>query len=52
MWKPFTNSVMKNVPNARVIFDKFHIMRHLSKVLDETRRTKYKRLSGKDRSYI
>ena len=52
MWKPFRNSVLENAPNARIIFDKFHIMRHLSKALDEVRRNEYKRLSGKDRSYI
>ncbi len=52
MWKPFRNSVMSNAPNARIIYDKFHIMRHLSKALDEVRRSEYKRLSGKDRSYI
>ena len=33
MWKPFRNSVIHNAPNARVIFDKFHIMRHLSKAV-------------------
>jgi transposase len=52
MWKPFRNSVLKNAPDARIIFDKFHIMRHLSKALDQVRRNEYKRLSGKDRSYI
>ena len=52
MWKPFRNSVINNAPHARIIFDKFHIMRHLSKALDEVRRSEYKRLSGKDRSYI
>ena len=52
MWKPFRNSAIHNAPNARIIFDKFHIMRHLSKALDEVRRGEYKRLSGKDRSYI
>ena len=52
MWKPFRNSVIHNAPNARIIFDKFHVMRHLSKALDEVRRGEYKRLSGKDRSYI
>ena len=52
MWKPFRNSVIHNAPNARIIFDKCHIMRHLSKALDEVRRGEYKRLSGKDRSYI
>ena len=29
-----------------------HIIRHLSKALDEVRRAEYKRLSGKDRTYI
>ena len=52
MWKPFRNSVMNNAPQARIIYDKFHIMRHLSKALDEVRRREYKRLRGKDRSYI
>ncbi len=28
-------------------YDKFHIMRHLSKALDEVRRSEYKRLSGR-----
>lgn len=52
MWKAFRNSVRKNTPEARIIFDKFHIMCHLSKALDEVRRREYKRLSGKDRRYI
>lgn len=52
MWKPFRNSVMNKAPNAQIIFDKFHIIRHLSKALDEVRRGEYRRLSGKDRSYI
>ena len=38
MWKAFRNS-MKNAPNARIIYDMFHIMRHLSKALDEVRRS-------------
>jgi len=52
MWKPFRNSVTKNAPQARIIFDKFHILRHLSRALDEVRRREYQRLSGPDRSYI
>jgi len=52
MWKAFRNSVRKNTPEARILFDKFHIMRHLSKALDEVRRREYKRLNGKDRRYI
>ncbi|WDM84469.1 ISL3 family transposase [Xanthomonas cucurbitae] len=52
MWRPFRNSVGKNAPNASIVFDKFHIMRHLSDALDQVRRDEYKRLQGQDRSYI
>lgn len=52
MWRPFRNSVMNNAPQARRVFDKFYIMRHLSKALDEVRRSEYRRLGGKHGSYI
>ena len=52
MWRPFRNSVTKRAPNALIIFDKFHIMRHLNDALDEVRRREYRRLSGKSREYI
>jgi transposase len=52
MWKPFRNSLKKNAPQARVVFDKFHIMRHLADALDEVRRSEYRRLAGKDRAFI
>ena len=52
MWRPFRNSVTKNAPKARIVFDKFHIMRHLADALDEVRRSEYRRLQGKERAYI
>ena len=52
MWKAFRNSTQKNAPQALIIYDKFHIISHLSKALDQVRRDEYKRLSGKDRTYI
>ena len=52
MWRPFRNAVRDKAPNAAIVFDKFHIMRHLSKALDQVRRDEYKRLQGKDRSWI
>jgi transposase len=52
MWKPFRSSLEKNAPNARVVYDKFHIMGHLSDALDEVRRSEYHRLAGKDRTFI
>ena len=52
MWKAFDNSTVKNAPGAAILYDKFHVMRHLGKALDTVRKQEYKRLSGKDRSYI
>jgi transposase len=54
MWKAFRNSTLKegHAPRARIIYDKFHVMSHLGKAMDEVRRREYARLSGKDRRFI
>ncbi|MDO9123108.1 MAG: ISL3 family transposase [Deltaproteobacteria bacterium] len=52
MWKPFRNSTRRNAPQAAILFDKFHIMRHLGKALDAVRKSEYARLSGKKREFI
>jgi transposase len=52
MWKPFYNVTAARAPQAAILYDKFHIMRHLGDALDEVRKSEYHRLSGRDRSYI
>ena len=52
MWKPFEKSTKKNASGAAILYDKFHVMRHLGDALDDVRKMEYSRLSGKDRSYI
>lgn len=52
MWKAFKKSTQKNIPQAAILFDKFHVIRHLGEALDKVRKMEYARLSGKDRSYI
>jgi transposase len=52
MWKPFRNAANDKVPQAAILFDKFHIMRHLGEALDKVRKAEYRRLSGKDRRFI
>ncbi len=51
-WKPFRNATNNKVPQAAVLFDKFHIMRHLNDALDKVRKSEYARLQGKERRYI
>jgi len=52
MWKAFKKSTRKNVPEAAILFDKFHVMRHLGEAMDKVRKMEYARLSDKNRSYI
>lgn len=52
MWKAFRNSAARNAPQACILFDKFHVMRHLGDALDTVRKREYARLSGKERKYI
>jgi transposase len=52
MWKPFRNSTRRFAPQASILFDKFHVMRHLGEALDQVRKSEYARLRGKDRSVI
>lgn len=41
-----------HVPQAAILFDKFHIMRHPGEALDKVRKREYARLSGRDRCFI
>jgi len=52
MWKPFRKSTHKNAPQAAILFDKFHILRHLGEALDKVRKAEYGRLGGKKRKFI
>lgn len=54
MWKPVRASTLKaeHAPHAAILFDKFHVLRHLGAALDTVRKTEYSRLTGKDRRFI
>ena len=52
MWKPFRNAAQARAPQAAILFDKFHVVKHLNEALDKVRKEEYARLSGQDRRYI
>ncbi len=54
MWKPFEASLHKpeHAPQAKVLYDKFHVIRHLGDKMDEVRRGEFRRLKYQDRDYI
>lgn len=52
MWRAFEKSALVNIPQAAILYDKFHIMRHLGEALDNVRKKEYARVSGNDRRFI
>ncbi len=52
MWKAFEKSTKKNAPQTAILYDKFHVLKHLNQALDQIRKQEYARLSGQDRRYI
>ena len=52
MWKPFRNATNSSVPQAAILFDKFHVLRHLGEALDQVRKSEYARVAGKERRFI
>jgi transposase len=52
MWKPFRNSTKAKAPQAAILFDKFHVIRHLGEALDKVRKAEYARVTGAKRKFI
>lgn len=46
MWEPFLQSIRKQLPRAAIVFDKFHVMKHVNDAVDETRREEFFRHKG------
>lgn len=52
MWKAFRNATRRAAPQAGILCDKFHVLRHLGEALDQVRKSEYARVSGEDRRFI
>jgi transposase len=52
MWEPFRLSLQEHLPHARIVYDKFHVLRHASEALDETRRAEFFRQGAEARGLI
>lgn len=44
MWEPFLKAVETKLPNAEIVHDKYHLVSHLTKAVDEVRRKEHKEL--------
>jgi transposase len=45
MWDPYIKAVKECLPNAKIVFDKFHLIRHLLKAVNDTRKQEAAKLS-------
>ena len=52
MWEPFAQSLREHLPHARIIYAKFHVLRHVTDALDETRRAEFFRKGGHARGLL
>lgn len=52
MWDPFRQSIEQWLPKCRIVYDKFHIMKHAGAAVDEVRRTEFFRKGGAARELV
>jgi transposase len=52
MWEPYRLSIEQWAPRCRVVYDKFHIMQHANRAIDEVRRAEFFRKGGRMRGLV
>lgn len=52
MWEPFINRVKHHCPQARIVFDFFHVVQSFGRVIDNVRRNEYRQATQKDRKVL
>jgi transposase len=52
MWEAYRLSIEQWAPNCRIVYDKFHVMQHANKAIDEVRRAEFFRKGGRWRGLV
>jgi transposase len=52
MWEPFRMSIEQWSPDCAIVYDKFHILQHANKAVDEVRRAEFFRKGGQWRGVV
>jgi transposase len=52
MWKPYQLSLQEWAPQARLVYDKFHVLQHANAAIDEVRRAEFFRQGGRRRELV
>lgn len=49
MWAAYAKAVSQHAPQAQVLFDRFHLVQHLNRAVDEVRRAQMRRLRREEK---
>jgi transposase len=49
MWAPYAKLVRQHAVNAQILFDRFHIVKHLNEAVDKVRRELWRKLTSKEK---
>ena len=49
MWAPYAKLVRDHAVKAKILFDRFHIVKHLNEAVDAGRRELWRQLTTKER---
>ena len=50
MWSVYIDAVETHLPQAALVFDRFHLSQHLNRAVDEVRRQAWRQLDGADKA--
>jgi transposase len=50
MWDPFIKAVKDKLPNAKIVFDLFHVVANFNRVIDKVRNSEYRKASKNDKA--
>jgi transposase len=50
MWSVYIDAVKGHLPEATIVFDRFHLSQYLSRAVDEVRRQTWRRMQGREKA--
>jgi len=52
MWDPYIASIKEHAPSAKIVFDKFHVIKNYSRVIDKIRNMEFKKATEEKKEAI
>jgi len=49
MWDPYIKAIKEQCPNAKLVFDKFHVVKKVNEALDEVRKKEFDKATDEER---